>query len=58
MKVTFHFQDGSAEVFLIPETKRDEQYLELLRGCADMAVIGTTKEKALSILFKERKLES
>ncbi len=59
MKVTFHYKNGTAEVFLVPENKRDDSHLELLRSCEDMAIIGTSpNDRSLAILFKERKLET
>jgi len=41
----------------MPETKRDETHIELLKGCEDLATIGPSKPAGISILFKEKKLE-
>jgi len=57
VKILFHYREGQAELLLMPETKRDETHIELLKGCEDLATIGPSKPAGISILFKEKKLE-
>ncbi len=55
MKITFHFENGTSQIFLVPETPRDERYLELVQEGKEVKIIPSKDVKGLGLEFKVAK---